>query len=183
VRTIGLLILVLGVNTTFGQTASDLSARYGKSDSGYIVSKHIEMTADYSADGQVCRMRFSPRNIERQTNNLNAQLPFPELKNALNEVVPPHLRGLKNPSFGSTSLGGGSALTTYGYEKVTFTFSFSYPLNVDGLKHAESFVLPIDESRAPPPEKTPTLDDFAGSQLTRTEIVTISWNHRPCTPK
>lgn len=186
-RTISLLVIVLGVNTTFGQTASDLNARYGKSSPDYAISEHIEMKADYSADGQVCRMQFYPRDHERKTHDVNAYLPFPELKQALNEAIPPDLRGFKKDGFGSTSLGGGSAWTTYGYEKVTFTFSFSYQLNVDNLKRAEQFVLTTDESPGSPPKKSapspPSLDDFDGSQHTRIEIATISWNHRLCAVK
>jgi hypothetical protein len=97
--------------------------------------------------------------------------------------VPPHLRGSKKDGFGLTSLGGGTAWTTYTYENVSFTFIFSYKLDQDILKKSEASVLTGPDPKGLPLHKvtTPSLDDFAGSQDSRTEIVTISWNHRPCT--
>jgi hypothetical protein len=116
---------------------------------------------------------------------LGSQLLFLELSDVLNEIVPPHLRGSKGDGFGQTSLGGGTAWTTYEYENVTFSFVFSYKLDPDVLKVAEAKVLTgPDPKGLPVRKKTPaSRDDFAASQNSQTEIVTISWNHRPCTVK
>ena len=181
-RAIALVILGVCVIPTFGQTVSDVERRYGKSVSVYSVSDHIWMTPDYSADGQVCRMRLYPRRLGEKTDYLISQLLFPELNEVLNEMVPPHLRGSKKDGFGQTSLGGGTAWTTYVYENVTFSFIFSYKLDPDVWKKAEAKVLTgPDPEGLPVRRKTPpSRDDFAASQNSQTEIVTLSWNHRPC---
>jgi len=185
VRAIVLVILGCWVIPTFGQTVSEVERRYGKPVSVYSVSEHIWMTPDYSADGQICRMRLYPRRLGEKTDYLISQLLFPELNEVLNEIVPPHLRGSKKDGFGLTSLGGGTAWTTYEYEDVTFDFVFSYKLDPDVLKRAEARVLTgPDPEGLPVRKKTPpSLDDFAASKNSQTEIVTLIWNHRPCLAK
>ena len=185
VKAIALIIFGFSVMPTFGQTVSEVERRYGKSISVYSVSEHIWMTPDYTADGQVCRMRLYPRRLGPKTDYLISQLLFQELNQVLNEIVPPRLRGFKKEGFGQTSLGGGTAWTTYEYDNVNFIFIFSYKLDSDVLKKAGDKVLTgPDPEDLPLPQKTPpSLDDFAGSQNSNTEIVTITWNHRPCTVK
>lgn len=184
-KVIALIIFGFSVMPTFGQSVSEVERRYGKPTSVYPVSEHIWMTPDYSADGQVCRMRLYPRRLGPKTDYLISQLLFPELNQVLNEIVPPHLRGSKKEGFGQTSLGGGTAWTTYEYDNVSFTFIFSYKLDPDVLRKANGKVLTgPDPEGLPLPKKTPpSLDDFAGSQDSHTEIVTINWHHRPCTVK
>lgn len=182
-RAIAFVVFTLNVVPAFAQTVSEVERRYGKPVSVYSVSEHIWMTPDYSADGQVCRMRLYPRRLGPETDYLGSQLLFPELNQVLNELVPPHRRGSKKGGFGQTNLGGGTAWTRYEYENVSFSFIFSYKLYPDALEKAESRVLtgPDPEGLPLPPKKTPpSLGDFAGSQDSPTEIVTISWNHRPC---
>jgi hypothetical protein len=185
VRAIALVILLLTVTTTHGQTVSELERKYGKPVSAYNVSEHIWMTADFSSDGQVCQMRLYPKRIGPKTDNHRSQLVFPELTEVLNEIVPPHLRGLKKDGFGQTSLGGGTAWTIYAYENVSFNFISSYKLDPDIIEKAKSHVLKDpDPDVIPLPKKTaPSLDDFAGSKDLPTEIVTVRWNRRPCTVK
>ena len=104
-RAIALVIFGLSVMPTFAQTVSEVERRYCKPFSVYSVSEHIWMTPEYSADGQVCRMRLYPRRLGPNMDYLGSQLLFPELSQALNEIVSPHLRGSKEEGFGQTSLG------------------------------------------------------------------------------
>ena len=127
-RALALIVFLLVVSTAFGQSASEVERRYGKSISVYSVSEHIWMTPDYSADGQVCRMRLYPRRLGQETDYLISQLPHLELVQVLNDIVPPQHRGQKKGGFGLTNLGGGTAWTTYDYENVSFAFIFSYKL-------------------------------------------------------
>jgi hypothetical protein len=182
VKAIALIILGFVVLPAVGQTGPEVERRYGKSVSVYAVSDHIWMTPDYSTDGQICRMRLYPRRLGPETDYLISQLLFPELSEVLNELVPPHLRGSKKDGFGQTSLGGGTAWTTYEYDNVSFIFMFSYKLDPDVLEKAKGKVLiGPDPEGLPLPKKTPpSLHDFAGSQNSQTEIVTINWIHRPC---
>jgi hypothetical protein len=182
VRAIIFIVFGLTVMPTFGQTVSEIDQRYGKPVPVYTVSEHIWMTPDYTADGQVCRMRLYPRRLGTKTDHLISQLPFAELSDALNRIVPPHLRGSKKDGFGLTDLGGGTAWTIYEYENVNFSFIFPYTLDPNILTKAEAHVLRgPDPVGLPQRKKTPpSLDDFANSEKSPTEIVTISWNHRPC---
>jgi len=142
VRAIAVVVFTLYVVVpTVAQTISEVERRYGKPVPVYSVSEHIWMTPDYSADGQVCRMRLYPRRLGQDTDYLGSQLLFPELNDVLIEIVPLHLRGSKKDGFGQTSLGGGTAWTTYEYENVSFTFMFSYKLDSNVLENAKAKVL------------------------------------------
>ena len=92
-RAIVLGVFILGVVPTLAQTGSEVERRYGKPIPVFSVSEHIWMTPDYSADGQVCRMRLYPRRLGGKTDYLGSELLFPELVQVLNQMVPPHIRG------------------------------------------------------------------------------------------
>jgi hypothetical protein len=87
--------VLLYTYSVFGQTASDIDKKYGKSAKVYSVSEHIWMTPEYTADGQVCQMHFYPKRISAKTNYLYKRLPFEELKGVLNELAPLDTRGAK----------------------------------------------------------------------------------------
>ena len=89
-QVITLFIFLLGLIPAIVQTSSEVGRRYGKPVPVYSVSEHIWMTPDYSPDGQVCRMRLYPKRLAWETDYLGSQLLFPELKQTLNEIVPPH---------------------------------------------------------------------------------------------
>jgi hypothetical protein len=88
-------VLLLSVTSAIGQTKLDLEKKYGKPVISYVVSEHIVMTPEYTADGQVCIMRLHPRHYATNINYISANLPFPELTRVLNELVPPRTRGTK----------------------------------------------------------------------------------------
>lgn len=188
VRAIALIIFGLSVVPTFAQTASELERSYGQpvavdsAASFYSVSQHIWMSPNYAADGQVCRLRLYPKHLGRKTGYLSGQLLFSGFVRVLNQMTPPHLRGSKKDDFGTSTLGGGIAWTTYGYENVSFNFISFYKLDPDIVKKAEAAVLTgFDPVELPVQKKTlPSLNDFAASEKVSTEIVVISWNHRPC---
>ena len=182
VRATALVIFLLSVVPTFAQTVSKVERSYGKPVSVYSVSEHIRMTPVYAANGRVCRIRLYSKRLGRKTDHAGSQLLFPELVQVLNQLVPPHLRGSKRNGFGDTSLGGGTAWTTYDYENVSFTFISSYKLEPDILKKAEAATLTGSDPEELPLRKMapPSLDDFATSEKLPTKIVTIRWNHRPC---
>jgi len=175
-------VLAIFVVTAFCQTQSQIDSKYGKPVYAYSVSDHIWMTPDYSADGQVCRMRLYPKHIANETEYLSPQLYFEELNGALNRLVSLDERGAKKNSFGLTDFGGGAAWTTYPYEKVTFVFTFSLRIEPGSTKKTESVSFPVDEVLARLPKRTPpSIDDFAPSRFSEPQIVTILWNERKCT--
>jgi hypothetical protein len=176
------------VSSVCAQTAGDIERAYGKPLDVYSVSEHIWMTPEYAADGSVCFMRLFPKRIDQETNYVckACGFDFKELKVLLNQLVPPTTRGLQNESFGQTATGGPAAWTTYGYEKVTFTFVSPFgplPYDPTTIRKGE-FVFSVPPG---PPEnpksRLPTEDDFSGSRSAFDQIVTIRWNDRKCAPK
>ena len=176
-------VLVLYVNSSSGQTASDMAGKYGKPIHAYTISEHIWMTPEYSADGQVCQMQLYPKRVAPNADYLPRQLPFEELKMVLNQLLPPNTRGTKKESFGITDMGGGAAWTTYAYDKVSFIFTFSIKVDPRSSRELESFTFPVDEFLSRPEKTPPSDDDFLGSQASKTEVVTINWNDRRCAGK
>jgi hypothetical protein len=88
-------ILLMYVSSATAQTSVDLEKKYGKPVISYRVSEHILMTPEYSTDGEVCMMRLHPRHYGSNINYISANLPFQELTQVLNELVPVQTRGKK----------------------------------------------------------------------------------------
>ena len=130
--------------------------------------------------GCVCTLSGSNGNV----NLASTSVPFAELRDVLNDLVPPGIRGAKKESFGSTATGGPAAWTTYAYENVSFTFvSFLNSRSFEGavLKKGEYvFSTPLGEYPSAPPPSDPGKDDFLQSAAAPTEFVTISWVGRKC---
>ena len=181
-KTLALVLVLLAGKYVYAQTAADIRAKYGKSVDVYSVSEHIWMTPEYAADGQVCRMRLYPKRISANMNYGAHNLPFNELRDVLNALVPVEIRGTKKQSFGATATGGGAAWTTYDYENVTFSFVSFFPARTfEGviLKRGE-YVFPPRESKPLPTESNPSSNDFVERRSAQTEIVTVTWNGRNC---
>ena len=175
------LIVFVFYVTAHAQTTSDLKRSYGDPTYAYSVSNHIWMTPDYAPDGQVCRMRLYPKHIDPRTDYLSPRLEFDELSAVLIRLLPLDRRGEKEDLFGFTEVGGGSAWTTYGYEKVTIVFAFPFRLESAPGSKPEEVSFPVDEILARLPKKTPpSIDDFLPSKSTKIELVTILWKNRKC---
>jgi hypothetical protein len=187
VKTFAALAFVLYCGSSaFGQTASEIEKRYGQAANAYSVSEHILMTPQYNQDGQVCRMELYPRRISRDTEYLTQSLPFEELRDVLNVLVPPSARGAKQADFGTTDLGSPAASTTYAYENVTLVFisSFTAPdLSSYPKARQKEFSFPIAPAKREQSEHSvvPTLNDFRPNR--HIEIVDIKINNRPCGSK
>ena len=180
------LSFVASAISAMGQTAADLNAKYGEPVRAYTVSESIWMTPEYASDGQVCRMRLYPIRLDANSgNHLAHRLQFPELNSVLNKLVPLKERGAKKESFAQTATGGGSAWTTYPYEKVTFVFIS--PFKMDATTPLKPYT--FSEKAISNTEGSTTknhdasADDFRVSEQFNTEIVTITWNDRKCVPQ
>ena len=116
-------VLVFGCATIVGQTQKEFEAKYGRpSDKVYSVSEHIQMTATYAADGQVCFMRLNPKRSAPGAGNPDDSLLMDEVLNFIDDLVPKGKRGARKDLFGISDLGGGVIWTHFNYERVTFTF-------------------------------------------------------------
>ena len=180
------VILLFSCMSAYAQSVTDIEKKYGQRKEVYSVSEHIWMTPEYAIDGQVCRMRLYPKRIDGDRSFVGAMLQYVELRDLLNSLVPPNMRGLKSKvNFAATATGGPASWTTYPYEKVTFTFTSSFLPS----KFEESSPLRRGEYRFQKPEgveasdretQLPTNDDFSASESSSIEIVTIRWNDRRC---
>ena len=173
-----IFFLVLFVTSASGQKVSDIEKEYGAPTQVYSVSEHIWMTPEYGIDGQICRARLFPKRISHKTNYLWKELPFHELREVLNRLIPPAQRGFAKEFFGDTELGGGMGWTTYAYENVSIVFLFAGRVDPEILKRIESFI--VESFPIPPKQKAPpSYKDipFSGGGI---EIATINWTNRKC---
>jgi len=179
--------LILCVASAFGQTASDLETKYGKPvKNAYSVSEHVLMEPEYASDGKVCRMRLYPKGIPTNPNHEFVALPFEEVKDTLNQLVPLNARGARQGSFGIIdTTGGGVAWMDYPYENVKFTFYFLY--RVDDLSWKEpnipKFSMRDYYSDKRMNDTMPAEDDFSPVQLYKGDKVIIEWKDRKCDGK
>ena len=176
-------IFILYANSAFGQTASDIEAKYGKPvNNAYSVSEHVWMTPEYTVDGQVCRMRLYPKGIPPNPNHEFIALPFEVVKNTLNQLVPLKARGAKQRTFDIfETLGGGTAKVDYPYEKVTFTFYFLFRVEFPaGLKTTEVSAQGFPEDKKLNEKMQATEDDFSPSKEDKGDKVIIEWKDRKC---
>ena len=135
---LAIFFLVLFVSSAFGQKVSDIEKKYGSPTQVYSLSEHIWMTPEYGIDGEICRARLYPKRISTKTNYLAKELPFQELSEVLNRLIPPAQRGSAKEFFGDTELGGGMGWTTYPYENVSIVFLFAVRVDPQTVKRIES---------------------------------------------
>lgn len=178
---LAIVTMIACVSSVMGQAQSEFERKYDKSVS-YVVSENILMTPEFTTDGLVCRMRLYPRHFSPNTNYIAAILPFKELMNTLNQLVPLPVRGRKKEPFDTGAAGGGAEWMSYDYEHITFSFVSSFP--VDAWKSREEYVFTIDKYSPPAKpqqrDSSPTENDFSSIQLLRVEIVSIRWSGRQC---
>ncbi len=179
------IIFLLYAPYSFGETTADIARKYEEPVRAYSVSEHIWMTPEYAVDGQVCRMRLYPKRIAGDTNYLSQKLPFEELREVLNRLVPIHKRGAKKPGFGATATGGPAAWTTFAYEKVTFTFvssfrSLSYDNSPPLRKGDYVFSMPDSIEGELRESPSPSNDDFRYGETSESDIVTVTFNNQSC---
>lgn len=176
--------LMFYVGPVYGQTISDLEKKYGKPIYAYDVSQHIWMTPQYSATGDLCEARLYPKRIGSAHENYvsASSLPFQELIEVLNQLVPLNTRGYKVKTFGITATGGGAAWTTYTYEKVEFIFISTFQLKSDSYRPLKPYVFSEQKPslEAKTDMRVPSDQDFVPAQAWSTEMVTVKWSNRKC---
>jgi len=175
-----IFFLVLFATSASGQKVSDIEKEYGTPTQVYSLSEHIWMTPEYGIDGEICRARLYPRRIALKTDYLAKELPFQELSEVLNRLIPPAQRGYAKEFFGETEIGGGAGWTTYRYENVSIVFIFGVRIDPQSLKRIQSPTFPVEDFPVQRNQKNlPSYRDipFSGDGI---EIVTINWTNRKC---
>ena len=142
------------------------------------------MSAEFAADGQVCQIWVYPRRVSGPKSYLGNKLEYSEVWSFLNSFVPPQHRGLKQEvNFGLTATVGGSAWTTYPYERVSFTFVNAFPpqkhSDAEHILRRGEFAFSIAEPTEPAiKDRSPSKYDF--HRTDDAEIVTVRWPQRTC---
>ena len=177
---LAIFFLVLFVTSASGQTVSDIEKEYGTPTQVYSVSEHIWMTPEYGTDGEICRARLYPKRVSPKTQYLAKELPFQELIEVLDGLVPPGQRGSAKEFFGETELGGGIGWTTYSYDNVTIVFVFAAKFDPKILNRMESPTFRVEDFPVRQNQKSLLSYreiPFSGDGI---EIVTINWAKRKC---
>jgi len=175
-----IFFLVQLVTSASGQRVSDIQKEYGTPTQAYSLSEHIWMTPEFGLDGEICRARLYPKRISPKTDYLAKELPFEELKEVLNRLIPPVQRGAAREFFGETELGGGIGWTTYPYDNVSIVFIFAVRIDPQSVKQIDSPTFPVEDSTSQQNKKAlPSYRDipFSGGGI---EIATINWTKRKC---
>jgi hypothetical protein len=175
-----IFFLVLFVTSASGQKVADIEKEYGTPTQVYSLSEHIWMTPEYGIDGEICRARLYPKRISPKTDYLSKELPFQELREVLNRLIPPAQRESAKEFFGDTELGGGVGWTTYPYENVSIVFIFAARVDPQILKRIESPTFRVEDFPVQRNQKIlPSYREipFSGDGI---EIATINWTNRKC---
>lgn len=145
---------------------AEIEQKFDQPQKLYSVGTYTSMTPDYTAAGQVCRMRIYPKRVSEGNSYLGTTLQSDEVTSFLNTFFPPARRGLKQRMISgiTTFKGVESAWTTYPYKNVSFTF----------LADPKSKPAPGVEYRSPEKSEIQSTKDA--------EIVIVQWKHRTCAP-
>jgi hypothetical protein len=177
---LAIVMTVLNVVSTFGQSRAEIEAKFGQPVSAYSVGERIWMSPEYASDGQVCRMTFYPRRFSATGNYLINQLSFDEFRSVIDEIVPVAIRGAQQEPFsnGRWDVGGGGRWVNFIYERVTISYVAGFRVNT-ALGMGE----PVNLSDEVPKrqEKPKTMkEDFSLYSGSTVEIVTVHWSDRKC---
>lgn len=168
------VLLVFFAAPTFCQSASDLSATYPSKAGEYEVSPSLLMRPEFDRVGQVCRAHIYVK--KEQASNTKV-MPRDELRQVLNKLAPPNIRGDRTELYADTLVGGNA-----GWSKINFTnFFFTFYFDV-GQGHSIIFV---DDLTFDMPATNNTVrfqpaseDDF--NDAPNAKEVTMKWRTRVC---
>ena len=109
----------------YGQTLSDMKAKYGQPQMTFVVGKRVWMTPDFAVDGTVCRMTFFPQKADSGVLIINPSLnPF-EIVDVLDKVVTQEMRGNYKTVYVNTSMMRGFTWKSFNFGDVKMVFNIS----------------------------------------------------------
>ncbi|HEY4424685.1 MAG TPA: hypothetical protein VGN10_10780 [Pyrinomonadaceae bacterium] len=176
------MTVFIGIST-FGQTRTEIEAKFGQPVKAYAVSENIWMSPDYASNGQVCRMTLYPRPFSSTTTYLTNELRFDEFRTVVDAIVPVAIRGAQKKPFGNGywTASAGGRWVNFVYERVTITYIASVP-TVNALSTGEpvNLDLPDEDASKRQEQPKPIKHDFSRYKDSTAEIVTVQWNDRKC---
>jgi hypothetical protein len=171
-----LFIFVLFNVSAVGQTASDFENKYG-SQKYYEIRPKILMSAEYSENGQVCRVRFQPNRISEKTNTIflgQDSLDSEQLKEAFDEIFPMEQRQGQLTSKSGSMISGGMFWGTLDYENIGVGLKGSLQLNSKNRKQIDACSIFGKDK-----QNDSNLNGIC-SIYGSLEIVTVHWTNRVC---
>ena len=180
---LAIVMTMFNVVSAFGQTRTEIEAKFGQPVNAYSVGERIWMSPEYASDGQVCRMTFYPRRFSSTTNYLINELSFDEFRSVIDVIVPVAIRGAQKQPFGNGvwNAGGGGRWANFVYERVTITYVASLHMKA-ALGMGEPVLLDNEVSKQQEKPK-PIKEDFSLYSDSTAEIVRVQWNDRKCSGK
>jgi hypothetical protein len=177
---LAIVLTLFGAVSAFGQSRTEIEAKFGQPVNSYAVSERIWMSPAYASDGQVCRMTFYPRRFSSTTTYLSNELSFDEFRSVIDIIVPIAIRGGQKEPFGNGrwNVSDGGRWANFVYERVTITYVASFHVN-GALGVGEPVLLDNEVSKQQEKPK-PIKEDFSLYSGSNAEIVTVQWNDRKC---
>lgn len=178
---LAIVMIVFNVVSAFGQTRTEIEAKFGQPVNAYQVSEKISMSPYYASDGQVCRMTFYPRRFSSTTTYLINELSFEEFRSVIDAIIPVAIRGAQKEPFGNGmwTIGGGGRWVNFVYERVTISYVAGFRFN-PALGMGEPVNLDDDEVSKRQEKRKPIEEDFSLYSDSTAEIVTVQWTDRKC---
>jgi hypothetical protein len=177
---LAIVMTICNVVSTYGQTQTEIEAKFGQPVNSYAVSERIWMSPVYAPDGQVCRMTFYPRKFSSTTTYLVNELPFNDFRSVIDIIIPVTIRGPQKEPFanGFWHAAGGGSWVNFVYERVTIRYSATFNINA-AVGLGEPVLLDREDSEQQEKPK-PLKEDFSLYRNFTAEIVTVQWNDRKC---
>jgi hypothetical protein len=183
---LAIVMTVFSVVSAFGQTRTEVEAKFGEPVKVYPVGGRVWMSPEYASDGQVCRMVFYPRRFSSTTTYLVNELLFEEFRSVIDTVVPVAIRGDQKEPFGNGHWNdsNGGRWADFVYKRVTITYIASLPRYTGpGMGEPVNLDLSDDEVSKRKEKTKPIKPDFSLYSGSTVEIVTVQWNDRKCPVK
>ena len=107
-----------------GQTATELTAKYGSAHDSYEVRPGVFMTVKFAPDGRACQQSIEKRHVRASgTIDLDSTFMSSDVtKPIIDELAPRNQRGNESKFSGETLIIGGGGTTSYEYDNVLITY-------------------------------------------------------------
>ncbi len=184
-----------------GQTASDLEKIFVKAEqSNQYTHKGISITVKFDKDGQICKAIFPSKSYSDNVITVGiSDIEGDEIKDVLNLVAPPDVRGKTIWSLFNTNIYGRMGDTEYEYEKVLVTTYFAIEWKTDEFKNEkkESEAKPATDETAQSYKPNEMADDKKvkrkkidiknwleekrkAEKILSADVAVITWKNRQC---
>jgi|GEM_PF-1088188 len=196
-----LVFSLLFISFVQGQTASDIEKLFSKTEeANQYTHKGVSITVRFDKDGQVCKAVFPSKSYSNNVITVGiSEIKGEEIKEILNLVAPPAIRGKTIWSLLNSNIYGRMGDTEYEYENVLVTTYFAFELKGDEFnneKKESNATLVTDETmQSDKPnevsdsekEKRKKIDiknwleeKRKAEEILSADVAVITWKNRQC---